>query len=339
MDTAPYISIVVTSRNDNHGDKLLFRMQTFVDCLLDQCKRYQLPAELVIVEWNPPDDRPPLAQALRWPGNDRHCRVRIIQVPSRIHRRFQHSDKLGLFQMIAKNVGIRRARAPFVLATNIDILFSEELMTYLSSRQLQSGLMYRIDRFDVPADLPVNLPVNRLLDFCRENVIRVHTRWGSRDAKTGQYYDGSARWKLMIRDLAVLLSGKVSEKRLHTNASGDFMLLAKADWLSIRGYPELQLLSMHVDGLGCQIAHFSGARERVLARPLQIYHIEHSTGSGWVPEGDGALRAMAKSAVPGLAYSKYRELAIRMRKERRPIILNEEDWGLADEQLPEMTVC
>ena len=29
--------------------------------------------------------------------------------------------------MIAKNVGIRRARGEFVLATNIDILFSSEL--------------------------------------------------------------------------------------------------------------------------------------------------------------------------------------------------------------------
>src|SRR5207245_4759898 len=88
MDTAPYISIVVTSRNDNHGDKLLFRMQTFVDCLLDQCKRYQLPAELVMVEWNPPDDQAPLAQALSWP-RDRNCSVRVIQVPPDIHQRFE----------------------------------------------------------------------------------------------------------------------------------------------------------------------------------------------------------------------------------------------------------
>ena len=130
-DTPPYISLVVTSRNDNHGETLQFRMQTFLDCFLDQCRRYQLPAEIVMVEWNPPEERPPLAEALRWPADNKYCPVRIIQVPPDIHRRYQHSDRLPLFQMIAKNVGIRRARAPFVLATNIDILFSEELIRHL----------------------------------------------------------------------------------------------------------------------------------------------------------------------------------------------------------------
>ena len=43
----------------------------------------------------------------------------------------------------------------------------------------------------------------------------------------------------------------------------------------------------------------------------------------------------------GFAYrvDRFDELAIRMRKERRPVVFNGEDWGLADEQLPEMTVC
>jgi len=43
----------------------------------------------------------------------------------------------------------------------------------------------------------------------------------------------------------------------------------------------------------------------------------------------------------GFAYriDRFDELAIRMRKGRRPVVFNGEDWGLADEQLPEMTVC
>ena len=99
------------------------------------------------------------------------------------------------------------------------------------------------------------------------------------------------------------------------------------------------MLSMNVDGLGCQIAHSSGVRERVLATPMRIYHIEHSTGPGWKPEGDGALTASVNPAgIPKLDYPQYRELAIRMRKERRPIILNKESWGLGDEQLVEITI-
>ncbi|MDB5305838.1 MAG: hypothetical protein JWO38_40, partial [Gemmataceae bacterium] len=64
----PYLSVVAAARNDDHGGNLLGRMQLFVNGLLEQCRRHRLPAELVLVEWNPPPDRPRLADALRWPA-------------------------------------------------------------------------------------------------------------------------------------------------------------------------------------------------------------------------------------------------------------------------------
>src|SRR5208282_5084177 len=100
-------------------------MQIFVTALLEQCRRHQIPSELIIVEWNPPPDRPPLAHALNWPRDPGPCAVRIIEVPAAIHRRYRNADGLALYQMIAKNAGIRRARGKFILATNIDILFSD----------------------------------------------------------------------------------------------------------------------------------------------------------------------------------------------------------------------
>ena len=336
---SPFISVVVTSRNDNHGDRLLSRMQTFLNCFLDQCRRHELPAELVIVEWNPPNGQPSLREALNWTCVNAWCPVRFIHVPEEVHRRFRYSEELPLFQMIAKNVGIRRAGAPFVLATNIDILFSEELVAYLASRPLRDRVVYRVDRYDVPSNLPPGAPVQQLLDFCRENAIRVYTRRGTMDAKSGQYDEGSVTWKTHIHDACLWLSGKAGEKRLHTNASGDFTLLSKEHWFRIRGYPELEMLAMHVDGLGCQIAFFAGAREHVLVRPMQIYHIEHSADPGWTPEGDGALTAGRKSVrIPQMDYEQYRNLAIRMRMERRPIISNTESWGLSDERLPETAI-
>jgi hypothetical protein len=33
-----------------------------------------------------------------------------------------------------------------------------------------------------------------------------------------------------------------------------------------------------------------------------------------------------------------RAWAVKMRRERQPLILNEEDWGLANEELPEVTI-
>src|ERR1700722_20937716 len=122
----PYLSVVVTTRNDDHGGNLLGRTQAFVNGFLSQCRRHKVPAELIIVEWNPPPDRPPLAEALQWRDSEGWCQVRIIAVPLEIHQRWRTWKALPLYQMTAKNVGIRRARGEFVLATNIDILFSDE---------------------------------------------------------------------------------------------------------------------------------------------------------------------------------------------------------------------
>ena len=169
------LSIVATSRNDDHGGNLLHRMQLFVNGLLEQCRRHQLDAELILVDWNPPPDKPKLKDALSYPVKNGRCDVRIIEVPSEIHQRFKHSDQLPLFQMIAKNVGIRRARAPFVLATNIDILFSDEIMGFIASRKMNANRMYRVDRHDVPTEIPDG-KIEDQLHFCRHHVLRVHKR-------------------------------------------------------------------------------------------------------------------------------------------------------------------
>jgi hypothetical protein len=175
----PYISLVVTARNDNHGGNLLGRMQAFINSWIGQARQHHIPSELIIVEWNPPQDRVRLAEALRWPQDLGPCQVRFIEVPPEVHRRFAHAEALPLYQMIAKNVGIRRARAPFVLVTNIDILFSSELARFLGERRLQPGRMYRMDRHDVMSQVPVDAPVEEQLDYCRTHLIRVNVREGT----------------------------------------------------------------------------------------------------------------------------------------------------------------
>jgi hypothetical protein len=89
------------------------------------------------------------------------------------------ADVLPLFQMIAKNVGIRRARGRFVLATNIDIIFSNELVELIAARQLQSGRLYRVDRHDIQPDFPVDASLEEQMAYCASHQLRVHSRSGS----------------------------------------------------------------------------------------------------------------------------------------------------------------
>ena len=395
------LTVVVTTRNDDHGGDLLRRTQIFVTSLLDQCRHRNLDTELIMVEWNPPADRPRLAEALHWPRELGPCTVRIIEVPPDIHSRFRYSDRLPLFQMIAKNVGIRRAQGQFVLATNIDVLFSDELMDFMASGGLESDFMYRVDRYDVTADVPLDSSTSQRLEYCRANVIRINDRTGTHSAETcpvasaaeainGEKWPWSwyrwwrratRRWRRRWRSRTwfgypymklrrwwrtacqswrrgegcaglwpAVLRGNYAlqemgvipvtiRSRLHTNACGDFTLMDREHWFALRGYPELEVFSFHLDSVLCHAAHHSGARERVLLDPMRIYHIEHAAGSGWTPQGQKKLyERLDKSGIPQLGSDLFNAWAIQMRRERQPVIFSDWLWGLADEDLVETTI-
>lgn len=340
---APYLSIVATARNDNHGGDLLRRMQIFVDGLAEQCRRFALPAELVLVEWNPPADRPRLIDALRWPEEPGPLVVRIVEVPAEVHGRFWFADRLPLFQMLAKNVGIRRARGAFILATNVDLLFSHELMRNLARRQLRPGYMYRVDRYDSEADVPLEASLDEQLAYCQDHLLRINRREGTLDYSSGEwltriYWEPTWRVRLLERLQDWRLIPAVTRPRLHVNGCGDFTLMAKAHWWAIRGYPELQMHSMHLDWVLCLMAHFGGAREHFLRPPACIYHLEH--GGGWSPEGETALnQRLAEKGIDQLDIQQVHRWAIQMRQQREPIIFSDEQWGLAGEALPETQVA
>lgn len=350
----PYLTIVVCARNDNHGGNLLGRLQAFVTGLLEQCRRHRIRAELVLVEWNPPADRPKLIDMLHWPCHDGSCSVRVIEVPREVHQRFQHAKALPLFQMMAKNVGIRRAVGTFILATNVDILFSDELMRFLASGDLRPRSLYRVDRHDVPSDVLAHASIDQQLDFCKRNAFRVCSRNGTRNLDTGELHRIYSPVPFVSRRLdwirSLLLRSpfrgsrvledharlRTRRARLHTNASGDFTLMAKDRWFELRGYPELEMFSFHIDSLLCYMAHHAGLREVVLRYP--IFHIEHS--GGWTPaaERDKSLYTrLSEARIPRLTNDQFDALAVQMRRERRPLIFNDEAWGLANEELPEVT--
>ena len=113
----PYLSLVVAARNDNYGGDFTHRFQVFVNVLSGWAHRYKLDAELIVVEWNPPPDRPALREQIAWPADRGSLRLRLIEVPQEIHRRLPNSGRMPLFEYIAKNAGIRRARGRYVIAT------------------------------------------------------------------------------------------------------------------------------------------------------------------------------------------------------------------------------
>ena len=331
----PYLSIVAASRNDNHGGDLLNRMQYFIDGLLKQAEKFELPIEIVLVEWNPPANRPSLSDVLRWGTQNEYCTIRIIEVPPKIHRRYQHSTKLPLYQMIAKNVGIRRARGNFVLATNIDILFPDELFSFLASDRLTEGKIYRANRLDVKEDPAGRLSIDELLSFCKQHIIRVNDKYGSHNLITGDYHriyphgcDNHPDYLTTIEGIA-----------LNTNACGDFQLMARRHWTELKGYPELDMFSFHLDSVFEYMAHFKGIVEETLPDQMGIFHLEHT--EGWTPEihrNKTMDTKLEKENIPRLSSQQFYSLRVQMADGKGAGIFNGDNWGLGSDSLKENVV-
>jgi hypothetical protein len=177
-DIAPYLSVVVTSRNDGHGGDPLARLQAFINTFDAQCRRFRLDAEVIVVEWNPPAERPRLHQVIHRPEG---CSfpLRFIEVPRPLHDRLPRAHVLPLFQMIGKNAGIRRARGRFVLATNIDIIFSNDLVEFFGAGKLRPGVMYRVDRHDIESSFPIEATLESQMAYCQSHHLRIHRSSGT----------------------------------------------------------------------------------------------------------------------------------------------------------------
>lgn len=337
----PYLSIVVTTRNDNHGGDLLARTQAFVNGLLHQCKKYQLPCELIIVEWNPPAGKPLLKEVLPAPQADDCLSIRYIIVPNKIHLRYLMSDKIPLFQMTAKNVGIRRAKGEFVLCTNIDILFGDGSFARMAKRNFREDTFYRANRIDVNNGLLKLTSVSQQLDYAEKNQIKRLGRNRHLKHVRGipSFFFGFPR-VMKILDLPwgwvdKLMQGKAYELyQLDTMACGDFTLMHKSAWMKIDGYVELDMYSIHIDSMALYAAHLAGLQQEIFEWFESVYHIHHADGWETITDAKTMLRFLAQK--PGLDWWLVVQATLQMKREGiTRYELNKPDWGFANEKFEE----
>jgi len=332
-----YLSIVATSRNDNHGGDMIQRMTLFVNGLLYHTKKYRFPVELILVDWNPPADRPLLKDVLPLPQADDLLTIKLVVVPAAVHNRLRHADKLPLFQMIAKNVGIRRATGQYVLCTNVDLLFSAPLFKFLAQRQLAPGKYYRCLRADVPRAIPYEKSVPELLHFCQSNVLQrlgkhkyfspiFHTLYGILLLTVGQVF----RWwrEPGLGTSRQAFATKMQLIRLDTDACGDFTLMHRTDWEDIMGYAELEGYSIHIDSIALMAATALGKQQVTLPPDHCTYHVSHD--DGWVLT-DPVQKLFKDLDRPMLDWSTVRQLGIHLLTQRIPLQVNKPTWGFAGE--------
>jgi hypothetical protein len=355
-----YLSFVCAARNDNHGGNFFDRLKVCIQSFAYQAQHFKVPSEFIIVEWNPIERNCSLFEVIqKIHKRNEYCKVRIITVPSSLHKSVLNSEKISFYQMIAKNVGIKRAKGLFIIASNIDIVISNSLFEFFSKRKLKENVLYRSDRFDI-LKYPSKKWLSTVEDVCaNDNLIRVNLRNSFVNLNDGI----SILSKFFPSDRSCMPLHKIASKRVrlksllkeklriflkrygirirskyiqHTFACGDFTLLSKSGWHFLRGYPEAPIFSWHLDSVFCVQAHNAGFFENVLIYPLVHFHQEHD--GGFTPEkADKLFAKLEKSKIPYIK-DEFSRIENALKNSKHPIIFNSKDWGLGKEKLDEKTL-
>jgi hypothetical protein len=241
-DAPPYLSIVVTGRNDDFGGDFNGRFFRALRFNHDELTRAGISYELVFIEWRPIPGSPFLVTLLE---NEfpqlRPSILRSYVVHPAYHDALSLNPRLQFQEFIAKNVGVRRARGRFVLTTNTDIYLSRGILRYLATRTLEEGLLYRAARCDLKS---------------HSDVSRVD--WGQLEDERNYEIINTIR------------------PPLFTNASGDFLLLDRVSYHRLRGFNEVyRVAKIHIDGNFCLKAHASGVTPIDIGSP--VYHVGRGT--------------------------------------------------------------
>ncbi len=340
MTNSIALSIVVAARNDDYGGDFLGRLNLFASNLMKQIAEGALRAELIIVEWNPPGNREPLASAMTWTQGESFP-VRVIHVPKRFHERFPNPGRMPMFEYAAKNIGIRRARGDYVLTTNPDLLFSDELIAEVGSLPPGKDRFYRADRYDFHGRLALWTEPEKVIAYAKRHTFQVHVRHPrpsieEKDLRPSVGILGRLAGRLRGRwPSSIGPTGRRTPRvvrldddtgwygGLHTNASGDFILAPRTAWEAIRGFPEQTGSHIHLDSYACHQLRAIGLQQWLFAPPCMVFHLDH---------GGGAQRA--HRPVP---HGWEEDLAAIRRGETGPA-LNDGRWGLIDEALDESVI-
>lgn len=136
----PQIAAVVVGRNDDYMSDFAARLLATLEWNI----RY-LISEVVFVEWNPPPDRELLAVEL----TKRFDCLRAYVVPPQVHAEICQNPHVPLLEYHAKNVGIRRALAPWIMATNADAALGLDTINRILDAELDPDIAWTAERVDI----------------------------------------------------------------------------------------------------------------------------------------------------------------------------------------------
>lgn len=238
----PYLSIVLTGRNDGYGGDFIERFFRTLRFNLQQLRARGITHELVFVEWAPPPGRTLLVERIFTDVPElepAHCAWFVVD--PQYHDALSLNPRLEFLEFPAKNVGIRRARGQFVLTSNCDVFLSRRVIDRLEQQTLEPRVLYRAPRHDI--DLP----------------------------------DGCTTIDWNVLEDPAILAGPAHQLKppFMGSATGDFVLLDRDSFHAMRGFNEVyRVARIGIDRNLLVKALSLGYRIEDIGGP--VYHVNHA---------------------------------------------------------------
>jgi hypothetical protein len=322
------VSFVIAARNDDYGGNFANRMRTSIRTLAELTERYSGMFELVIVEYDPPNEKPPLSSLLLGIPHT-HLPIRIVVVPRSFHERIAGSSKNPFLEYIAKNIGIRRSHGEFIVSTNPDIIFSAEIIKLLVTSKLDAHAVYRANRHDLwVRAIDESLTTDSILRICTKTTTRawtphgqIYLSWIQWARRLRRHLSPGSLWQtLTLIPLGNRLRLLQPVTKPHDAAAGDFVMAHRDAWATVRGYDQ-EPVNSYTDGYHIYMMHAYGYHQIVLQQP--IYHISHTASN---------------SITFQRSFQKYLEETQKMIATGTPHKLYSENWGFPKEPFSEYSV-
>ena len=246
------ISAVIVSRNDNYGGNLKDRA-TY--CINSAIETYD---EVFYVDWNSSTHSLfyDIEDNLKLKGNLNHI-VITPEIASQLTNYDPNAQKCC--EVLARNIGLRRATGDWIVSTNIDIIAPKRKELEETLKKSENNTFYTISR--------------RHLTW--EMIEEFHS--GERK------YDD---WEKLRDHLIETSEERHFEEKTVTeddysiiNCCGDFQISTRYVWDEIRGMEEELIYPLYADTNVQKKAAMHGFNLKALYNPA-LFHIDHGKGGG-----------------------------------------------------------
>ncbi|OHS94191.1 hypothetical protein TRFO_11250 [Tritrichomonas foetus] len=260
----PYLTIVITGRNDHFAGGFEDRAQVFLNKLGEAIEKVPTAdIELIFVDYA--TDYPKntyLDKVFTYPKELKN-KIRFIIVPPSHHEMLTKKLKTRtpFLEYIAKNIGIYRSRGEFILTMNPDSILSVQFLECVANRNLNEGFLYQASRFSLTEEITRSNTKEDIFQLIEEP-------WNHKKIMFTENVDTSRNDMKLYRDYFDF------ELFLFRAGAGDFLLMSKKLWEAIGGFHEFGVNTQVDNMLNMKLLRMVTGFVRVYL-PFSIVHQEH----------------------------------------------------------------